>query len=441
MNLKKLLSLLTIVAMIVSLGSIAFAETELTIWSPDIVNGNYLAVLHDLAERFEAEHEGVTITIEELNWDGISEKLESAMMTGTTPDIYIDGTARTAKLPYTGLTVDVSDVINGLDGWNSGAIQIGELDGAYYLVPITLMPSTILSVNVSLAKQYGVYDMLPEDRVSWDWPQFMAFLEACGEKSLADGVYPISLFAGSQSTDIAYYTMLLSAGAEILNADHTAAAVNSPAAVQAMTYLKEICDKNLVYPGAAEITDSDASGIFLNGKTVVDLTQNGGLGAIPSFQNAVDEGVLSEVPEIQSYAWPTLNGSATKCATWGANCAAIFENEGDAEKIELAKSFLTFMVQDKTFNETTWAANLNYGPARTIDAQVSVDDAQIARELEKKDVFAQYNDSAFGILESYWGEIRQYFYPELQSMFLGNKTPEEVIQNFESSINDVLNHQ
>ena len=437
---KKFLAMLTALVLIAALGTAALAETEVTIWTPDIVGGDYLTALRELADRFETENEGVTITIEELNFDGIGEKLESAMMTGTTPDIYIDGTARTAKLPSTGLTADVSDVIGALDGWNEGAVQIGEVDGAYYLVPITLMPSTILTVNVSLAKQYGVYDLLPEDRVSWDWPQFMAFLEACGEKSLADGVYPIALYAGSQSSDIAYYTMLLSAGAEILNADHTAAAVNTPAAVQAMAYLKEMQDKGLVYPGVAEMKDQDVSGLFLNGKVIVDLTCNGGLGALPAFQQAVNEGVLTEVPEIQGYAWPTLDGSASKCATWGANCAAIFENDGDAEKIEAAKGFLKAMVSDETFNEALWSANLNYGPARETGVQLTIEDEQITRELEMKSVFAQYNDSAFGILESYWGEIRQYFYPEMQSMILGSKTPEEAIQGFEAGVNDVLSH-
>lgn len=437
---KKFLAMLTALVLIAALGTAALAETEVTIWTPDIVGGDYLTALRELADRFETENEGVTITIEELNFDGIGEKLESAMMTGTTPDIYIDGTARTAKLPSTGLTADVSDVIGALDGWNEGAVQIGEVDGAYYLVPITLMPSTILTVNVSLAKQYGVYDLLPEDRVSWDWPQFMAFLEACGEKSLADGVYPIALYAGSQSSDIAYYTMLLSAGAEILNADHTAAAVNTPAAVQAMAYLKEMQDKGLVYPGVAEMKDQDVSGLFLNGKVIVDLTCNGGLGALPAFQQAVNEGVLTEVPEIQGYAWPTLDGSASKCATWGANCAAIFENDGDAGKIEAAKGFLKAMVSDEAFNEVLWSASLNYGPARETGVQLTIEDEQITRELEMKSVFAQYNDSAFGILESYWGEIRQYFYPEMQSMILGSKTPEEAIQGFEAGVNDVLSH-
>ena len=436
---KKLLTVLIALIMVLSMNVSALASNvELTLWTPPVFAVGYIDALYDLIARFEAANPGVTITVEELNWDGIGEKLEAAMMTGTTPDIYIDGTARTAKLPSTELVVDVSDVINGLDNWNTGAINIGEVDGAYYLVPITLMPSTILSVNVTLAKQYGVYDMLPEDRMSWDWTQFMAFLKACGEKSLNDGVYPVALFAGNQSSDIAYYTMLLSAGVNVLNEDHTEAAVNTSEAVQVFTYLKEIVDSGLAYPGVAEIGDEQVQGLFLNSKCVVDLVTNGGMNAMTLFSAMKNEGLVAEVPEVKGYAWPTLNGSTTNIGNWGANCAAIFENDGDEDKIAASKKFLAFMMDDKAFNETLWAAAPSYGPARDMGAELKLEDEAIATEAAAASVFAAYNNSSFGILESYWGEIRQYFYPNLQSLVLGNKTPEEALSSFEASVNEVL---
>jgi len=434
---KKIVAMLIACMLIVS--ACAFAETEITVWTPAINAAGYMQDIAAMTERFEAANEGINVEIVELNWDGIGEKLETAMMTDSTPDVYIDGTARTAKLPSTGLTVDVSDVLAGLDGWNEGAVAIGEVDGGHYLVPMTLMPSTILTINTSLAKEYGVYDMLPEDHMSWDWTEFIAFLEACGEKSLADGVYPIGIFAGSQSSDIAYYTMLLSAGAAILNEDHSAAAVNSSEAVQAMAYLKEIVDKGLAYPGVAEITDDNAQGVFLAGKTVVDLSINGGLNAIPLLEAMVADGLLSEVPEVEGYAWPTLNGSATNIGNWGANCIAIFENEGDEEKIAAAKAYISFMMNDKEYLESLWADAASYGPARDMGLELKLDNERMLKEAEINATFAAYNNSAFGVLESYWGEIRQYFYPELQSMLLGNKTPEEAIAAFEKGITEVLN--
>ena len=434
---KKIVAMLIACMLIVS--ACAFAETEITVWTAPIHSVGYIDDFTAMAERFEAANEGINVEIVELNWDGIGEKLETAMMTDSTPDIYIDGTARTAKLPSTGLTVDVSDVLAGLDGWNEGAVAIGEVDGGYYLVPMTLMPSTVLTINASLAKEYGVYDMLPEDRISWDWTEFMDFLEACGEKCLADGVYPTAIYAGNQSSDIAYYTMMLSAGADILNEDHSAAAINTAEAVQVMGYLKEIVDKGLAYPGAAEITDENAQGLFVAGKVVVDLVNNGTLTAAPLMEAMVADGMLSEVPEVESYAWPTLNGSATDIGNWGANCIAIFENEGDEEKIAAAKAFVSFMMNDTEYLEKLWAAAPSYGPARDMGLKLNLDNEMMLKEAAVNSTFAVYNNSTFGILESYWGEIRQYFYPELQSMILGNKTPEEAIAAFEKGITEVLN--
>lgn len=438
---KKLLATLLALIMVLSMGTSAFAaDVELTLWTPPVFAIGYIDALYDLIARFEEANPGVTINVEELNWDGIGEKLESAMMTETTPDIYIDGTARTAKLPSTELCVDVSDVLETTGNWNEAAINIGKVDDAYYLMPMTMMPSTILTVNVDLAKQYGVYEMLPEDRMSWDWDDFMAFLKACGEKSLADGVYPIGLFAGNQSSDIAYYTMLMSAGANVLNADHTEAAINTPEAVQVLTNVKELIDSGLAYPGVAELIDDQAIGLFLNEKVVVDLAMNGGVNGTPMFDQMVADGLIEKAPAIQGYAWPTMNGSATNIGNWGANCVAIFENEGDEEKIAAAKKFLVFMAEDKNYNEALWAAAPGYGPARTMDVELKLADEAMVAEANATSHLAAYNNSSFGILESYWGEIRQYFYPNLQSLVLGNKTPEEAVSSFEASVNEVLQY-
>ncbi len=448
---KKVMTILLALTLVLSLAACGGSKTEssdskapadekieLRLQTPEVFSVGYVDALNDLIKRFETENPNIKINVEYLNWDGIGDKLETAMMTGTTPDIYIDGTARTAKLPSTELVVDLSDVINGLDNWVESATAIGKVDGKNYLVPMTQMPPTVLGINATLAKQYGVYDLLPTDRVSWTWSDFMAFLEACGEKSIADGVYPIALYAGSQSSDIAYYSMMLCAGAEILSADHKSSAVNNDAAVSVLSYLKDMADKGLVYPGAATMTDEEESALYYSSKTVVSLTQNGALVTIPIVEEMKKEGMISEVPEFEAYAYPTLNGSQTQNATWGANCIAVFKNEGNEAKINAAKKFITFMMSDVTYSEALWLAGPSYAPTRNIGQQLKTDDAQMLREAEVNNKLGAYNTSSFGILEPFWAEIRQHFYPELQSMLNGNKTPAEVIANFDASINQVI---
>lgn len=411
---------------------------ELRLQTPPVFSVGYMDALRDLISRFQDANPNIKINVEELNWDGIGDKLESAMMTDSTPDIYIDGTARTAKLPSTGLVVDVSDVIDSLDNWVESATSIGVIDGKHYLVPMTQMPPTVLGINTTLAKQYGVYDMLPKDRVSWEWDDFMAFLRACGEKSIADGVYPIALYAGNQSSDIAYYSMMLAAGAKILNEDHTAAAVNSPEASKVLNYLRQIVEEGLAYPGAATMNDEEESALFFSNKTVVSLTSNGALSVFPVVGEMLNEGMITEECDFEAYGYPHLNGSATVNATWGANCIAIFENEGDPAKIAAAKKFVKFLMDDTSFSEALWLAGPSYAPTRNIGQVLHTDDARIIREAEINNMLGVFNSSNFGILEPFWAEIRQHFYPELQSLYKGNLTGEDVVSNFEASINEVI---
>ena len=443
---KRALVFLLLLIMVFSVFAAGSAEKKqesnvtLRLWSPPVFATQYMDQLKRVISDYEAKNPNVKIELEELNWDGIGEKLETAMMTGSTPDIYIDGTARTAKLPTTGLCVSVDDVLANLSGMNEGAVSIGENGGSHYLVPMTLMPPTTIVINATLAKKYGVYDMLPADRISWDWDTFVAFLSACGEKSLKEGIYPVGFHAGSQSSDIAYYTMLMSAGTYVLNEDHTACTVNTPAAEYVFGKIKDLSANGLIYPGAAEMTDDDVDALYYSGKIVCDVAATpGALYILPIMNEMKAEGIVSEIPETETYAWPTLNGSTTVSGTWGANCIAIFENEKDASKIAAAKDFVAYLMSDKSFSETIWAAAPGYAPARDLGQQLVISDPQMIREAEVNGIISNnYNTSSFGLLESYWGEIRQYFYPELQSVILGNKTPKQALDSFEKNVNQVL---
>lgn len=419
--------------------SVETENIELTLWTPPIFATGYLDALNKLISEYEVSHNNVSINVVELNWDGISEKLESAIMSETTPDIYIDGTARTAKLPSTGLVENVSDIISSLDGWNESCIEIGKLNGDNYLVPLTQMPPTDFSINVSLVKKYGCYDLLPKDRVSWTWDEFITFLREIGEKSSTDGIYPLNLFAGNQSSDITYYTMLLSAGANILSSDHSKCAINSEEAIEIINKLQVIYDEGLTYPGAETLTDDDSLALFYGGKTIIDAVQ-GPLTNLPVLQAMFEEGTIDEVPEIEGYAWPTLDGSKTTIGNWGANCVSIFTNDGDNNKIAAAKDFVKYMLENKEFSETIWSSAPSYAPARNFGQVLNLEDKQIKREAEINSKIASYCTSNFGILESFWAEIRQYFYPELQSLFLHNESPKDVIENFEKGINEVLSN-
>lgn len=88
-------------------------------------------------KEFEAKHPGVKVKVEKQQWNGIQEKLTTALSEDTPPDVVELGNTQTAGYAVTGgladLSADKADL--GYDGWNKGMIPSAELDGKLYAAP------------------------------------------------------------------------------------------------------------------------------------------------------------------------------------------------------------------------------------------------------------------------------------------------------------------
>jgi ABC-type glycerol-3-phosphate transport system substrate-binding protein len=54
------------------------------------------------------------------------------------------------------------------------------------------------------------------------------------------------------------------------------------------------------------------------------------------------------------------------------------------------------------------------------------------------DYTLKYSTSAFGILEPWWTEFREIFYPQLQELFIGRAAPKQVLENWTKNGNAVI---
>ena len=310
-------------------------EAEITVWSMPFGTATESFLTDQLIAGFNQDYPGVKVNLEMLSWDGGPEKLQIALGTGTTPDIYMDGTARNATLPNKDVLVDVSDLIGKYSGqFFPGYMEIGKLNGSNYLVPIGGMFATALTVNATLAKELGTHDMLPQDRKSWTWDDFYDFCKATSDAGKAQGVSALSLFAGSQSSDISMYSMMLCNGGELLSADRTESLANSAACVEVLDLMGRLVTEGIAAPGASTLRDEDCEPLFFSQKVVMNMD-----GAtsyyINTFAAFKEDGTIDEIPELEVYMYPTPDGgkSGQRTGSWGCNSMAIFKNDGDAAKI------------------------------------------------------------------------------------------------------------
>jgi len=86
-----------------------------------------------------------------------------------------------------------------------------------------------------------------------------------------------------------------------------------------------------------------------------------------------------------------------------------------------------------------WNYTPTYTPVRDIGLVYENKNGLIASEVALRAEWSgKYSNSSFGILESFWPQVRVCFYPELQAVYAGTKTPQEAMDSFKANVDKIL---
>jgi N,N'-diacetylchitobiose transport system substrate-binding protein len=106
-----------------------------TVW---LMSGSAPTTLTDaLNKEFEAAHPGVKVKYEIQQWNGIQQKLTTALAGDNPPDVIEIGNTQTPAFASQGVLADLSGSVNDFNGsqWLAGLKASGEYDGKTYGVP------------------------------------------------------------------------------------------------------------------------------------------------------------------------------------------------------------------------------------------------------------------------------------------------------------------
>ena len=265
---KKALSLVLALALLLSVTA-AFAEkTQLTLWSiaveGDANRAAYLAAI----EEFNKTNEDYELVMEATENEAYKTKIKAAMSAGEDlPDIFF-----TWSMSFLGDFVDAGRVYN-LDGilpeykeeLTDTMLANTTYNGEHYGVPLTMNVVTLFA-NMDLIKSVG-YDAVPET--------FEGLMELCAKLKEAD-IVPFGV-AGKENWCLSEYTeplLVKTIGADGLKACYTGeASWNQEGVIKAMTIFTDFIKKGYFDPNAAALTNEEAKANFLTGKTA--FYQNG----------------------------------------------------------------------------------------------------------------------------------------------------------------------
>jgi len=239
------------------------ATGELNIWA----QADEAAALPAFAQEFMAQNPGLTINVTPLPWDAAHSKYQTAIASGTTPDM--------AQMGTTWMT-DFSDafapVPKGIDtsGFFEGSLATNKVGDTLYGIP-WYVDTRVFYYRLDLAEQAG----WSKPPATWD--EFTQFTKDMQAK--AGARWGVNLPVGTADAFQGVLFFPWSAGAQLTNADQTAWTLDSPEMIRGMEYYQSFFTEGIANPNP-DTGAGAAESAFVSGQVPVLVAGPSGIGSI-----------------------------------------------------------------------------------------------------------------------------------------------------------------
>lgn len=322
---------------------------EITLWTYPIGNWGNEDVVNELIADFEAET-GIKVTVEYLNYTDGDDKVNTAITSGNTPDLVMEGPERlVANWGVNGHLVDLSDLLDDTDKAEIQDVVLTSCtapDGSVYEYPL-VMTAHCMAINVNAFEEAGALEYVDLESHTWTTENFFKAVDALYNYY---GSTVGAVFCGGQGGDQGTRALVNNLyGGTFTNADHTEYTWDSEANIKA---LQALYDQDGIEFDAS-IVGGDEIAKFYQGTLKMAFCWNIAQQLNPNTADTGAELTLSG-DKIAFMSFPSETGESQLCGgIWGFG---IFNN-GDAAKIEAAKKFIKYMCDSEHTVDAVKAAN------------------------------------------------------------------------------------
>ena len=317
---KKLLSLVLALAMLLTMMTTVFAEEPITITYAHFSGaGAQEETLKKMIAIFEQKNPGIKVDLQITGFEDYFTKLATVVGGKNAPDCFEMNMENYLAYMLRGACADLSDLVNK-DSYSAGTLEAVSSEGKLYAVPMSFS-TCVLFYNKTLFDQANV--AYPTN--DWTWADAQAAAEKIA--ALGDDIWgyyqPI--------TYNEFYKSVKGNGGSLLNEDYTAFTVNSSENVAVLdAMIKRVRGENHVQPTAEEMAGRGDWDLFTEGKLGMIIT---GIWGFPTFT------------EKCTFDWDIVvePGYAQKSTFFFANVNCV---SPDSEKKEAAAKFIDAMGSD-----------------------------------------------------------------------------------------------
>jgi multiple sugar transport system substrate-binding protein len=370
-----------------------------------------------IADYNAGNKDGVTVEESVLDWGTLYPKVVLDFKAGNPPDCLTMQQTNLAENASLGVLAPIDDLV-AAQGFKKADFVAGPWDGTFvngkqYAVPLDQHPLA-LYYNVKMVKDAGLDPAKPptnkEEFLNW------------AQKLTGNGKYGIGWgYSGGVPFRIWMALLQQHKGEDVLSADNTKAAFNTPAGIESLQFVQDLIYKNKVMPEQEQNPDDD----FMKG--LIGMTVNGPW-AMADYNKAAD----------LDYMTAPLPTIFDQPATWANSHTLVLTDTKDKARQEACMKLIRYL-SDQSF---IWTRDAGHMPVRNSvlqsdDFKKLTKSQAFARSLE----FARYYPSIIKQSAVFGREPTSPFVMMMESVMLNKATPKDAVPAAEKAVNDILSKQ
>lgn len=384
---------------------------DFTLWGGDVE----IEAFRDLADQFESEHEGVTINLDQVPFDGVRARIDTGLAGGDVPDLFRVTFTDIGSYSSAGVLADLGDQVD--DDFLPAFASAVTYEDTVYGVPHHTDTSGII-YRADYMEQIGVEPPTENIEDAWTWDETLEVARRLQEETDADFGF---MYNFQQGGAFRWLSLLYQFGGSLTNEDFTAATINDEAGLRALEFTKSWFDEGLVPPNSSLKTSERSSDLFPTGTI--------GMGFMGNFN----------MPEIEASGVPwgvTFLPQAEGVASEVGGNAVVVPAAGD--NVDIASEFAGFLGSAEAMEK--FVTRAGFLPVRTSLTEKELEYEEFAEEQQ---LFVQ---QAAAIPEHLVREVtapgfatvNQALLDQLDLTLVGGQDPQTTLDNLAAVVEEQL---
>ena len=387
---------------------------------PDVGEVEVYDLIMAAAERFRVQYDRCDVEFVVSRYDYLDEQAQLVDKYGTpeAADLFFSGSWNLPLYVQRGWMVPLDDIISEelRSDIDESIWRHNTLDGKVYTLPFHQLQNTLM-VNREMMEAAGLEAYIPEEGAvaCWSTEEFRLICRELAKSLTDENTFAFMMYAANNQGDSHIMTLLRAYGCPLYDKDGNFT-VNTPEGIRALEWIREMDEQGIIPRGAENLELLDCVNLFYNRQLAICM------GNLTNMWDTRNRGI-----DAFAANFPSLDGEGYCSATTNGFC--LFDN-GDEEKIRVAKDFLQYLYTDEELMKYTLGT-------------IPVNNSVIRQYQDEIWLLRAYGENTSHVVNSVqsnrnWQGVRDVFYVQINDLLTGQKTPKEAGEAIDAGCNAAL---